>query len=177
MRIRKDLGLYRREDGQKKYTYAGGYLTPGLEASRQAFFKALMLLAALVCALLAYAMGRLNLPSFRALYVILPFLGLVYAVGRCLWAAAHLFSWKERMTVHQFAVSWKSLQLHALVSAALSFALILSVLAFILWGGGVLPLEGPLMVLCALSCAVSLAIHKVLQQHLPERKLLPEGFV
>lgn len=177
MRIRKDLGLYRQEKGRNKYVYTGAYLAPLTAPARLKQFKALLLLAALVCALLVFTMGRLNLPSFRALYVILPFLGLIYAVGRCVWAAGHLFAWKDRMTVNQYGVSWKRFALYVAVSAVFSAVLLLSVLAFLFWGGGAIAAEWPLFVLCALEGGISLLIYQALQHNLPGKENLPEGFV
>lgn len=173
MRVRKDLELYRLDEGRKKYVYTGGYLAPDTAPLRLLHFKALMVLAALVCALLVFVMGRMNLPSFRTLYVVLPFLGLLFSVGRCLWAAGSLFSWKDRMTANQYRVSWKNFELYAVIAAVLSLALFLSVLAFLFWGGGVFSTESPLFVLCVLLGGISLSIYQALQHNLPDRGSLP----
>lgn len=177
MRIRKDLNLYQLDEGRKRYTYTGEYLTPLPGAAGLPGFKLLLLSGSLMSALLVFVMGRLDLPSFRALYVILPFLGLVFAVGRCLWAAAHLFGWKERMTVNQFRISWKALQRYALLASALSALLMLAGLAFLIWGGGSLFAGWPLFALCMLEFGLSLSIYQALKHNLPPKGNLPRGFV
>jgi hypothetical protein len=162
-RRRKDLNDYQPESSAGKgYVYRGQYWQPSIQGSDLLFFKALMTAVTCVNFGLLYVMGRLNLPSLRMLYVVLPFLLLLFFSGRALLAAFSLFGWKEKMTLHQHKQSWKRLGQSGLLAALTGAALLLAEIIYLFFGGGQIQQETPMVVLIITSAAVMVAVWRVM---------------
>lgn len=157
MRMRKDLGLYKLSgDGNRqKYKYTGSYYVLPFSTSQLLRVKRMVLLGCFFHVLMVFLMGKLNFPSFRKLYVIIPFLGLVFIAGKLLYAAVSLFSWKDRMTARQHQLSWHSLASGSCISIAAGSLLLVGAVADVLLLGGHLSSEWLLLVLCSLQISLS----------------------
>ena len=157
MRMRKDLGLYKLSgDGKRlKYKYTGAYYVLPFSTSRLLRVKPVILLGCLFHVFIIFLMGKLNFPSFRKLYVIIPFLGLVFIAGRLFYAAVSLFSWKDKMTARQHQISWHSLASGSCISIAAGALLLIGVITDVLFFGGDLSSEWPLLLLCPLQISLS----------------------
>ncbi len=157
MRPRKDLDQYQLagEGSKLRYVYRGAYHVPPLDPKRLRRAKVLLLLGSALQAILVFLMGWLNFPSFRQLYVTLPFLAVVFAAGKSLLAAASLFSWQDRMTARQHQLSWQALTAGSLMSTVAGVVLPLGAAVFILSGGGRMDREWGLLLLCAAQALLS----------------------
>ena len=151
MRRRKDLGLYKlvEKSGKTAYEYQGDAYVPPLPLDRLPGVKALLLLSCILQAALVFLMGRLDFPSFRKVYVVIPFLAVMFGTGKCLLSSAALFTWKTRMTLRQHQLSWSSLTGGSLVSMFSTGLFLLAVLAYLMLQGGRFDEEWPLLLLCA----------------------------
>ena len=151
MRRRRDLGMYvLSEDGAKpRYVYRGPLYVPPIPRERLLRAKALLFLAAVLSGTLVFLMGKLNAPSFRALYVMLPFLALVFGAGWAVVASGSMFLWKDAMTQREHRVSWNALAAAGLLSALSGGAVAAAVIVFLLADGGSLRAEWPLLPLAA----------------------------
>ena len=166
MRPRKDLDQYQLagEGSKLRYVYRGAYHVPPLDPKRLRRAKVLLLLGSALQAILVFLMGWLNFPSFRQLYVTLPFLAVVFAAGKSLLAAASLFSWQDRMTARQHQLSWQALTAGSLMSAVAGGALLLGAAVFILFGGGRMDREWGLLLGCVAHALLSLYCHLYLKR-------------
>ena len=164
MRFRKDLQFYRKDENSKQgYRYEGENFLAPVDPGCLQGIKIILTVASFVQAGLVFLMGRLDFPSLRTLFTIIPYLGLIYASGRCLWAAVHLFTWKNRMTIRQKQVSWKALQDHSMISAIAGVLIFLAVIGFLLWGNGSVAEEWRLLLLCTIQPALAWLIHVALK--------------
>lgn len=126
------------------YDYTGAYYVPSLQG--KALRKRKWLLC-LLCALqlpLLYLMGRLDTPGFRQLYVILPFLLLMYFCGRALISALSLWLWREMMTKRQHEQSAGPLKGCLKAAPYAAGAVLLAEIVFLALGG-TLQREWPLL--------------------------------
>ena len=150
MRGRKDLMDYQPSlQAKGGYAYTGEYHVPVLRGKQLLHHKLLLCIITLAQALCVYVMGRADTPGFRQLYVMLPFLALVFFTGRGMIGAFSLFSWKDAMTKRQYQASRLPLEQSQRVLPFLCAALILSELVYFL-SGGLLPGEGLVFVMALL---------------------------
>ena len=159
MRRRKDLGLYKlvEKAGKTVYEYRGDAYIPPLPLERLPRAKAMLFLGCLLQALLVFLMGRLDFPSFRRIYVVIPFLAVMFGTGKCLLSSAALFTWKSQMTLRQHQLSWSSLTAGSLISVLSSVLMLITVLGYLVLQGGQLQEEWLLFLLCAANILLSLA--------------------
>ena len=136
MRGRRDLSDYQPSHLAKGgYVYTGEYHVPVLKGKQLLHHKLLLCIITLAQALCLYVMGRADTPGFRQLYVMLPFLALVFFAGRGIIGAFSLFTWKDTMTKRQYQASRLPLEQSQRVLPFLCAALILSELVYFISGG------------------------------------------
>lgn len=117
------------------YAYTGAWHVPTLKGRALRRRKAALSALCLLQLPLIYLMGRIDAPSFRQLYVILPFLLLIYFCGRALISALSLYLWRDMMTSREHDQSHKPL-LHCLRAAPFAAgALLLTVILHLILGG------------------------------------------
>lgn len=138
MRGRKDLGDYQPSSSAKGgYAYMGEYYVPILQGKRLLRHKLQLCAISALKVLCVYGMGSANSPGFRQIYVMLPFLALVFFAGRGLISACSLFAWKDAMTKRQYQASEKPLAQGQRILPFLCAALILAEVIFLLLGGAI----------------------------------------
>ena len=175
MRRRKDLSLYQPDPGGGKgYVYRGSYWEPPLKGGEIICFKALMTSLAFTQLLLVFAIGRLNLPSMRTLFVVLPFLALLFFSGRMALASSFMFGWKDRMTQHQHESTWLRLKQSGMLAALTGCAFIIGQIAHLLFGAGDIRIEWPMFVLQATAILVSGLVWRTMAG-LPCRVVTPQN--
>jgi hypothetical protein len=180
VRRRKDLGLYKliEKAGKTYYEYQGDAYVPPVPLEWLPRVKAMLIFGCLVQAVLVFLMGRLNFPSFRRFYVVIPFLLVMFGTGKSLLSSFSLFTWKTRMTLRQHHLSWSSLTIGSLISLVSSVLLLLAVLVYLVLQGGQLHEELLLLILCAAQILLALTafmfmkgktcVIKPFQQTLPD---------
>ncbi len=158
---RKDLDLYRlvESDGKLRYEYQGAWHVPSVSPPFLLRIKILLLLGCVIQAILVFLMGKLDFPSFRKLYVIIPFLAVLFSAGKSFIAAVMLFTWRDRMTLRQHQLSWHSLAVGSLASAVSGGLLLMSVLMDVLFFGGHFHEEWPLLLLNLPQAVLALFLH------------------
>lgn len=163
---RKDLDLYRLNEsgGKLRYEYKGAWMVPPVPPHLLARAKILLTLCCALQAILVFLMGRLDFPSFRKLYVIIPFLAVLFFAGKSVIAAGMLFTWKDRMTFRQYQLSWRSLTGVSLPGAVSGSLLMMSVLADTIFLGGLIHKEWPLLLLILLQAALSAGLYSYLKR-------------
>ena len=162
-RHRKDLDLYHLDsDAGRGYVYTGQYWHPPVQQADLPLLKVLLLAVSIAQLGLIYLMGRLNLPSMRTLYVVLPFLLLLFFTGRAALAAAAMFGWKQKMTFNQHTRSWKRVGQSGLLATVAGGVLLIGQVVFLVWGTGQLETEWPMLLLILTSILVSAAIWRVM---------------
>lgn len=161
MRRRKDLDMYKlaESDGKLHYEYQGAWHVPSVAPPLLARLKILMLLGCVIQAILVFLMGKLDFPSFRKLYVIIPFLAILFFAGKSAIAAIMLFTWRDRMTFRQHQLSWHSLEAGSLGSAVSGGLLLMSALMDVLFFGGHFHEEWLLLLLNLFQAALALFLH------------------
>ncbi len=113
----------------------GEYYVPVLRGRHLLLHKLKLCLLSVVQALCVYAMGRANTPAFRQIYVILPFLALVFFTGRGMVSAFSFFTWRDIMTKRQYKASEMPFAQSQHLLPFLCAGLVLSETAFLLFGG------------------------------------------
>lgn len=136
MRGRKDLNDYQPSLLAKGgYEYVGEYYVPVLRGRQLLLYKLLLCFLSIMQALCVYAMGRANSPGFGQIYVMLPFLALVFITGRSVIGAFSFFTWKDAMTKRQYQASVKPLVQSQHILPFLCIGFLLFELVFLFFGG------------------------------------------
>ncbi len=163
---RKDLDLYRLNEigGKLRYQYTGAWMVPPVPPHLLARVKILLTLGCVLQAVLVFLMGRLDFPSFRKLYVIIPFLAVLFFAGKAVLAAGMLFTWRGRMTIRQHQLSWGSLAGASLPGAVSGGLMMMAVLADTMFFGGFIDREWPLLLLILLQTVISASLFLYLKR-------------
>lgn len=150
----KNLEDYQPSPGEKSgWRYTGAYYVPVLQGQALRRRKWQLSLLCLALLLPVYGIGRLDTPGFRQLYVIAPFLLLMYFCGRALISALSLFMWRESMTLRQHKQSYQPLRGCLRAAPWAAAALIVADMVYVFLGGAFMH-EWPLLALAALLIAL-----------------------
>lgn len=132
----KDLGDYRPDENNAgRYRYEGAYYIPQVSGKALRLHKWKLMLLSLAPLLSIYLMGRLNTAGFRQLYVLLPFLALMFFSGRAAIGAFSMLLWKERMTQREYQQSFSMMQSGFRAAPFASGAMLIAILLFFFFGG------------------------------------------
>ncbi|MHC1786320.1 MAG: hypothetical protein AB9880_04620 [Christensenellales bacterium] len=146
-------------DARGGYLYKGAYYVPRLQGKALLRQKLLLCLLSALLLLLLYVIGRLDTPGLRQLYVMLPFLALLFFCGRAFFSALSLLMWKDAMTLRQYKQSHGPLKNCLRIAPYVCGALLLAQGLFLLLGGS-FSREWPAMILVLLVASLDVfALH------------------
>ena len=166
MRIRKNLHLFEKNEGQKGYTYVGEHYSPFFSGKALTALKWKLALAVIFSAVLVFLIGFLDFGSLRHLAGILPYLVLLFFCGRGLLGLFSLLLHREQLfQLRQHAQSWLRMKSSAMLCIIAAFAQLLALLVLLLLGQAGLTSELPQLALLGLVVLVNIYLFQTLTKH------------